>query len=260
MDEFVALVADPDREPPLDEGALLIAAVATGIDVDSWLTRLDELAGAALAFPGAQSPAGLAQVLFVDWAFSGNTADYGDPRNSLLPDVIERRLGLPITLSVLMIEVGRRIGVQLHGVGMPGHFLVGVDGADEDFIDPFHAGAALDRAGCRDRFASLHGRDAPFDDVYLSPTPTRAILLRILTNLEQTYVARRSPDARWVAHLRLAFPELPDQARRATAEVLASVGAYTDAASVLETMAARSDAPGADRLLQRARTHRSRLN
>lgn len=260
MDEFVALVADPDREPPLDEGALLIAARATGIDVESWLVRLDDLAGAALAFPEATHAAGLAQVLFVDWAYSGNTADYGDPRNSLLPEVIDRRLGIPITLSVLMIEVGRRIGVPLHGVGMPGHFLVGVDGVSDEFIDPFHAGARLDRAGCRELFASGHGPDVPFEDEYLARTSARAILLRILTNLEQTFVARRSRDARWVAQLRLAFPELPDRARRASAEVLASVGAFADAASVLETMAAGADSPTADLLLQRARVHRARSN
>ena len=124
-------MADPEHQPPLDEAALLIAAIGTGADVEAGLARLDELAGAALAFPDAQTPGGLARVLFVDWAFAGNVDDYGDPRNSFLPDVIDRRLGLPITLSVLMIEVGRRIGVHLHGVGMPGHFLVGVDGEDE---------------------------------------------------------------------------------------------------------------------------------
>ena len=101
--------------------------------------------------------AALASVLFVDWGFAGNTTDYGDPRNSFLPDVIERRLGLPITLSVLMIEVGRRIGVGLHGVGMPGHFLVGVDGDPDAFIDPFHAGARARRSRVSRALRRVHG-------------------------------------------------------------------------------------------------------
>src|SRR4029079_15079067 len=130
---------------PLDEGALLIAAVGTGADVDAGLARLDELAADARVAP--PSGVGLAQHLFVDRGFAGNTLDYADPRNSFLPDVIDRRLGIPISLSVLMIEVGRRIGVALHGVGMPGHFLVGVDAPAGGFVDPFHAGATLNADG-----------------------------------------------------------------------------------------------------------------
>jgi regulator of sirC expression with transglutaminase-like and TPR domain len=260
MDEFAALVADPEHQPPLDEGALLIAEIATGADVDGGLARLDDLAGAALAFPDARTVAGLAHVLFVDWSFAGNVEDYGDPRNSFLPDVMDRRLGLPITLSVLLIEVGRRIGVHLHGVGMPGHFLVGVDDADDQFVDPFHAGALLDPAGAQRRFAELHGPAAPFSPAYLAATSTRAILLRMLTNLERTYVARRAPDARWVAHLRLAFPELADTARVAAAEVLASVGASDEAAVVLEELADRAEEPARDALHQRIRAYRARSN
>ena len=186
-DRFRSLVATEDADPPLDEGALLIAATATGADIEIGLARLDDLAAAALAFEYPRTPAGLARVLFVDWAFAGNTAEYDDPRNSFLPDVIDRRLGLPITLSVLMIEVGRRIGVALHGVGMPGHFLVGVDGDPDEFIDPFHAGAALDRAGCRERFVAMYGEQARFAEQYLEPTSSRLILLRMVTNLQHAY-------------------------------------------------------------------------
>lgn len=257
IDDLAALVADPASDPPLDEGSLVIAAIGTGIDVDAWLHRLDELAAAAFTSGEAREPEGLARVLFVDWGYAGNTADYGDPRNSFLSDVIERRLGLPITLGVLMIEVGRRIGVTLVPIGMPGHFLVGA--ADGVYVDPFHAGAVLDRAGAARRFAAVQGPDAPFRDEYLAPTSNRMVLLRILTNLAGTYVARRSPAAAWVTRARLAFPELPDGARRDGAEVLASVGAFRDAATVLEDLATRR--PGdATPLLDRARVLRARAN
>lgn len=258
---FRQLVADPSVDPPLDEGAALVAAVGTGVDVAATLDRLDDLAAAAIAFPDARTAAGLAHVLFVDWSFAGNTSDYGDPRNSFLPDVIDRRLGIPITLSIVMIEVGRRIGVDLFGVGMPGHFLVGVGGEPDRFVDPFHAGAVLDRDGCIARFADLHGTGAPFDDAYLARTGTRATLLRMLANLQQTYVARRSADARWVARMRLAFPELGVVERRQAADVLASVGAFDEAASVLDAM--RTDAPDdatRDALGRRAIGYRARSN
>jgi regulator of sirC expression with transglutaminase-like and TPR domain len=259
-DRFRSLVATVDDDPPLDEGALLIAATATGSDVDSGLARLDDLAAAALAFEYSRNPAGLARVLFVDWAFAGNSAEYDDPRNSFLPDVIDRRLGLPIALSVLMIEVGRRIGVSLHGVGMPGHFLVGVDGDPDEFIDPFHAGAALDRTGCRARFVAMYGSQARFTEQYLEPTSSRLILLRMVTNLQHAYARRRSPDARWAAGLRLAFPEIPSEERERTAEVLASVGATADAAAVLDELAAGSAGAERDRWARQATAYRSQSN
>jgi regulator of sirC expression with transglutaminase-like and TPR domain len=258
---FCQLVADPASDPPLDEGAALIAAVGGGADVGGTLARLDDLAAGALAFPDARTAAGLAHVLFVDWAFAGNTADYGDPRNSFLPDVIDRRLGLPITLAVLMIEVGRRIGVGLTGVGMPGHFLVGVVDDPTAFVDPFHAGAMLDRDGCRARFVAVHGSDATFRDEYLAPTSARLILLRMLANLQQTYVARRSAGARWVARLRLAFPELPVEERRRSADVLASVGAFDEAAAALDALLADAPDPAArDALGRQALGYRARSN
>ena len=259
-DRFRSLVATEEDDPPLDEGALLIAATATGADVESGLARLDDLAAGALAFEYSRTPAGLARVLFVDWAFAGNTADYDDPRNSLLPDVIDRRLGLPITLSVLMIEVGRRIGVELHGVGMPGHFLVGVDDDPDRFIDPFHAGAMLDRTGCRARFMAMYGPQARFAAQYLEPTSSRLILLRMVTNLQHAYARRRSPNARWAAGLRLAFPEIPPEERERTAEVLALVGATTDAAAVLDRLAAEADGADRERWTRQATAYRSQSN
>jgi regulator of sirC expression with transglutaminase-like and TPR domain len=254
---FRQLVADPVAQPPLDEGAMLIAAVGAEANVDAGLDRLDELAAGARAARGSAGE--LADHLFVREGFTGNTTDYQDPRNSFLPDVMERRLGIPITLSVLMIEVGRRLGVALHGVGMPGHFLVGIDEEPSTFVDPFHAGVRLDPSDCRERFAALHGPTSGFRPEFLAATPPRMILLRMLANLRQTYVARRSPAVAWVVTLQLAFPELGAADRAGIADVLASVGAFTDAAVLLDDLAASAaDATEATTLARRAVAYRAR--
>ena len=116
-------------------------------------------------------PTQLAGYLFVEQQYSGNDVDYSDPRNSYLDVVLDRRLGIPITLSILMMEVGRRRGVALSGIGMPGHFLVG--GPPGVYYDPFHAGARLDVAGVRGLFAAQRG-DASFDERFLEPVGPRA--------------------------------------------------------------------------------------
>ncbi len=120
-DAFIALVQGPENALHLDHAALLLAAHAEpGLDVGAQLDRIDDLA--------ARCPAptldGVRGLLFEDMGFSGDTEYYSDPRNSLLDQVLDRRLGIPISLSVLMMEVGRRVGVPLEGVAMPGHFLV----------------------------------------------------------------------------------------------------------------------------------------
>ena len=120
-ERFVAAVNLPAAEVPLDVAALCIAAHAhPGLDIDAWCARLDEL---GRAMSGADFDE-LRAHLFEREGFAGNLDHYDDPENSFLDSVIERRLGIPITLSVLMIAVGRRLGIDVQGVGMPGHFLV----------------------------------------------------------------------------------------------------------------------------------------
>jgi regulator of sirC expression with transglutaminase-like and TPR domain len=257
-DRFRALLTLPEADVPLDEGAFLVAAHAhPGLDVDRWLLRLDELAERHV---DARDAGALATALFTTEAYSGNTTDYSDPRNSLLDDVLDRRLGIPISLSILMIEVGRRTGVALHGVGMPGHFVVGVDGDLETFVDPFHGGRVLDVEGCRATFAALQGPDTPFSPAYLAPTGTRAILLRVLNNLQQSYLERNAPDAVWVARLRLGFDELSVAERRRTAAVLGSLGRFREAAAALEELASRLGEPDAANVAAEARALRAREN
>ena len=132
-DRFVAEVTGAG-EPRLDVAALCIAAHAhPGLDVDEWVAKLDEIAHACRA----PTPDGIRASLAFDYRFSGNRDDYNDPENSLLDSVIARRLGIPITLSVLTMEIGRRLGVTFAGVGMPGHFLLTVPDEPGVWYDAF---------------------------------------------------------------------------------------------------------------------------
>ena len=212
LDRFATLVQGPESAIPLDEAALWIAALDHPVDVGAELGALDTLA-ADLAAPDAGA---LARALFVERGFSGNVVDYGDPRNSYLDEVLRRRLGIPITLSVLMIEVGRRLDIGLVGVGMPGHFLVS---SDDGFVDPFHAGALLDAGGARRLFERAHP-GAPFAEHYLDPVGTRAVLSRMLANLVGTYLTRSPLRAIGAIRMRLALPDLPLAERRQAEETL----------------------------------------
>lgn len=156
-----------------------------------WLAALDLLAGDCPT-PTAD---GIAGHLFDTEHFTGNRGAYYEWRNSCLDQVIASRRGIPITLSILMIEVGRRLGVRLVGVGMPAHFLVGVADEDDVFYDPFDHGRRLDRDGARRRFDEVTGGQVTWDDRYLRPTPDRDIVVRMLNNLKGVCSARRRPAA-----------------------------------------------------------------
>jgi regulator of sirC expression with transglutaminase-like and TPR domain len=232
---FAALVQGAERELPLDRAALLVAAHAyPGLDVDEQVARLDELAESCFA-PTLDA---LVRHLFVDEGFRGNTEDYYDPRNSFLNDVLDRKVGIPITLAVLAMEVGRRIGVPVAGVGMPGHFLLR-DRVDPDvFVDPFARGALIDRRGAEARFHSVQGAGARFDDSFLDPIGSRAIVARILGNLKAAYLQRSDRDAlSWLLRLRAEVPGVPPQERAELASVLAARGDFRAAAVELERLA-----------------------
>jgi regulator of sirC expression with transglutaminase-like and TPR domain len=234
-ERFAAVMSRPDPEIALDEATLLVAAHAhPDLDLDAARGRLDDLAARAPA-----DAEGLATYLFVEAGFAGNTDDYSDPRNSYLDDVLDRRLGIPITLSVLMIEVGRRLGVPLAGVGMPGHFLV-TDGGDRWF-DPFHHGQLLDEDGCRVRYTEVRG-DTRFRPEYLAPVGARAIVSRILANLVFSLVRREPASAVWALRLRLLVPGLGDDERRAIARQLGSLGSFAESATALEEIGAEHEA------------------
>jgi len=252
---FAELVQGPEDALRLDEGALLIAAHAQpSLDVGAELAVLD---GLAAEIPERTLDA-WRRHLFVDLGFSGNVKRYYDPGNSFLNEVVRRRRGLPITLSVLGMEVGRRVGLRLEGVGMPGHFLLRY-GTDV-YVDPFDAGRVLDRDGCVERFRAVNGARAAFRPAYLDPVGPRSILARILNNLKAVYTGRGDVAAlTWVFDLRRALPDATPLEDREWARVLGATGRFNEAAEALEALVDLLPEHG-EALLSEAFAFRSRLN
>ena len=190
--EFARLVARPEEDLDLARAALLVAGEEyPDLDLAGYLGLLDSFASSL----GERAPAGLppegrarelARLLIDDLGFRGNSADYYSAENSYFNRVLETRTGIPITLSLLFIEVGRRAGIRLHGVGMPGHFLVGLEGADV-FFDPFNGSDALAVDDCRRLAERLFGSRLAWDDRYLAPCTKYEFLFRILNNLKVVY-------------------------------------------------------------------------
>ena len=194
--EQFALAAGSD-EINLAQMALLIASAEyPDLDTREELRALDSLAAGASrrlgkeADPLARANA-LSEYLFDEVGFRGNREDYYDPRNSFLNEVLGRRLGIPITLSLVYIEVGKRLGMPLVGVGMPGHFLVRVSVGQEDvMIDPFNRGILLSEQESAQRLQEIAGAAVPWDRSYLAPVSDRELIERILRNLRAIYSDR----------------------------------------------------------------------
>lgn len=254
---FAELVQRPEPDVPLDEAALLIAAHAyPELDLDAELAAIDELAAGC---PDATFE-GWRRYLFDDLGFSGDVEHYYDPANSFLNEVVRRRIGLPITLSVLGMELGRRLGVPLAGVGMPGHFLLQHLGDPAVWVDPFGHGRVLDVAACEERFHLVNGASTPFLRSYLDPVGSYEILGRMLANLKAIYASRGNLEAlAWVFALRLAIPGTPALERRDLARVLGSTGQFVQAAEALEDLAGTIPTQ-AESLLAEAQALRARLN
>jgi regulator of sirC expression with transglutaminase-like and TPR domain len=253
---FGELVARPDAEIPLDEAAALIGAhAAPEIDVGQQLVRLDDLAGTC---PAATLD-GLCRHLFDELGFAGNRDDYLDPRNSYLHEVLDRRTGIPISLSVVTLEVGRRLGVRLAGVGMPSHFLVRYLDEPATFLDAFDGGVRLTEADCEAIFRVLGGTGT-WVPAYLDPVGPRAILTRMLANLQGIFMPRDLRSASWVVRLRLLIPGLELRERVALARALGSLGQFDAAGAALEGAADAAPPEDADRLRAQARALRARSN
>jgi regulator of sirC expression with transglutaminase-like and TPR domain len=182
-------------------GAALIARdVYQDLDIGSLLRRFDELASpiAKLGMDAMSAEAQaleLAHYVYERQGFAGNEADYYDPRNSLLPDVLERRVGIPITLALVYCEIARRVGVPARGVSFPGHFLVrierrGDEGRAPVIIDPFFNGRMLDEKSLDALLKRVVGPKVTLRPEHLEPASPRLILVRMLTNLKTVYLAR----------------------------------------------------------------------
>ena len=197
-EEFARMMTRPEEDLDLGRAALLVAGEEyPGLNVDQHLRRLDAFAAAVLErAPESLPPEELARLLgrylFEEQGFQGNSADYYNPDNSYFNRVLDTHTGIPITLSLLFLEVARRVGLRCNGVGMPGHFLVGLEGA-QVYFDPFNGGAALTAADCRRLAEGLFGPRMAWRDEYLAPCTKYEFLFRLLNNLKAVYERAGAP-------------------------------------------------------------------
>jgi regulator of sirC expression with transglutaminase-like and TPR domain len=208
--EFQRLVAG-ERPVHLARIALEIAEDAyPDLDIESHLHRIGELAERVRARcpSGAKVRDVLGQinwVLFIEEEMRGNQEDYYDPRNSYLNEVLDRRLGIPISLSVLYWAVAEPLGLSMAGVNLPAHFLLRVDdGALPMFVDPFHAGAVMDRAACERRLAEILQQPVTRPDSTLAACPIEVIVTRMLRNLKAIYLGSQDLPSALPVQRRLA--------------------------------------------------------
>ncbi len=215
---FARVVDQPESSLDLGEAALLIAEDAhPGLDIAGYLKRLDELAEPlrdrvrprTSLWERVQTLNGH---LFGELGFRGNVEDYYDPRNSYLNEVLDRRLGIPITLSVLYIEAARRIGLTVVGIGLPGHFIVEARrDTSSVLLDPFQGGEALTLEDCERLVQDVYGSSVPFSEEQLAPVRKRQILTRMLNNLKKNYLAEDDPGRAWPVVEKMLYLD-PDSA------------------------------------------------
>ncbi len=191
---FAHLVRQPEAAIDLAEATLLIAKEEyPDLDVAAYLARLDDMGADVRGLAGCSHDphrliAELSEYLFQRLGFRGNADHYYDPKNSFLNEVLDRRIGIPITLSAVYLEVARRIGLRLHGVGMPGHFLVKYVGPGEEIvIDPFGGGRIVSSVDCQRILDQVFDSKRRFEPTMLAIVGTRQILTRMLTNLKVIY-------------------------------------------------------------------------
>jgi len=201
VDAFTAVVNSDveDEDIDLTRAALLVARTEyPDLDIEDYVTRIDELAERVWTVAASIEPqrtiATLNRVLFDEARLRGNREDYYDPRNSFLNDVLDRGLGIPITLALVYMEVARRIGFRLMGVGMPGHFLLKhfADGGQELLIDCFNRGDILSRQDCQTRLDEIYSGQMTLRPEFLHPLSHRQILTRMLNNLKTVYLSTRN--------------------------------------------------------------------
>jgi regulator of sirC expression with transglutaminase-like and TPR domain len=192
---FRQAVDRPEHTIELGRAALAIAvAEYPHLDCAHYLSLIDRLAVTAAARLGGDSNvsraiAALNSVLFEGHGFRGNRENYFDPRNSFLNEVLDRKMGIPISLSVLYMEVAQRIGLSFEGVGFPGHFLVRYLGDDKEIVlDPFNRGEIRSRESLEKMLYQLYGREMPLDPSFLRGITKKQILRRMLNNLRMIYL------------------------------------------------------------------------
>ena len=194
---FCELASLDETVFPLDRAALALGLEEyPALNIDSYLRQLDTMAARIEVLAGNdRSPNTLLdclnEVLFVQEGLRGNTEDYYDPRNSYLNEVLDRKLGIPISLSILYIEVARRVDLHLQGAGFPGHFVVKCDVTNREIlIDPFSNGRVLNVDDCQEMLDRIYGGSVPVQPSYLQPMTKKSIITRMLFNLKGIYYQR----------------------------------------------------------------------
>lgn len=268
---FAALLSPQvgDEEIDLVRAALLIARTEyPNLDCEKYVGRVDELAQIAearISDIGEARPtiAAINQVLFEDAGLRGNRDEYYDPRNSFLNDVLDRGLGIPITLALIYMEVGRRLGFPLFGVGMPGHFLLkhyDIDGR-ETLIDCFNGGNILSSQDCQRRLDEIYSGQMTLRPEFLFAVSKRQILTRILNNLKGIYLSSRNfrKALRLVDLVLVIYPRSPEDMKQ-RAMLRYNLGQIRGAAEDLEHyMKMSPDASDADEIRQTALSLRRML-
>jgi regulator of sirC expression with transglutaminase-like and TPR domain len=239
------------------------------LDVEGYVNELDGMAREARRYLGSSlesQVSGLCRYLFHEMGFHGNRAEYYDPRNSYLNDVLDRQAGIPITLSVIAMAVGRRLGMRVDGVGLPGHFVAVASDEDRQvFFDPFHDGRRLSPDDCSELIKQSAGLDIEATPELLRPASTGAVVTRMLTNLKGCYLraSQFKRATRVIRRLRQIAPDDWTQARDLGACYL-NAGAPGKAIDPLRLYLRKkpqaADAEVVRKLLRRAKSEISRWN
>ena len=286
LGRFAALVKLPDAEIDLAEGALIIAGQEyVGLNESFYLDRLDDLADEIRPVISAEidplkNIQHLNHFLSDQKGFRGNEAQYYDRRNSFLNDVLDRKTGIPISLSLLYIELGKRLGLHFEGIGLPGHFIIRYRhlapqrlGRSESFnsgsdsfewqtessdssgeqgrdilLDPFHGGALLSEEDCADLIKQRYGQNFELDSVLLQGVSNRQFLSRILTNLKGSCINDEDFDRalQYQEYLQILNPNSIDEVRSRAALYL-QTGRYGRAIAGFQAYLRKNpDAPDID--------------
>jgi len=219
---FYQEIQQPDEEICLAKAALHIAQEEyPELDTEEYLNALDTMAVELQErLPASRYPLRMVQsinqYLYDDLGFAGNKTNYYDPRNSFLNQVIDRRLGIPITLSLVYLEVAQRVDFPMLGVGMPGHFLIRPDVPDiEIFVDPFHDGEILFPQDCQDRLSQIYQQPVTLQPEFLDVISKRQFLSRMLNNLKYIYLKQQdfTKALAAVERILLLFPDSTQELR-----------------------------------------------
>lgn len=260
---FYQEVRQPEEQINLETAALYIAQEEyPDLDVDEYLNALDTMAEEIQErLPDESYPLRILQTinqyLYKDLGFKGNSENYYDPRNSLLNEVIDRRTGIPITLSLVYLAIAKRLDFSMVGIGMPGHFLIRPTVNDmEIFVDPFHDGEILFPQDCQERLSQLYKKPVEMRPEFLEAVTPRQFLARMLTNLKFIYLNRNEIEKclATIERILILFPDAPFELRDRGViyfQINRWIEARQDLESYLELVPNTSDREVVQQLLDR---------